>query len=95
MSQQLPDRTQAILDAINEYWAEHTAAPTTRELQEATGLGSTNSIHYHLKRLRERGLLLDSQRGLARANTPPWVREAISQWIAEQEAQKTKVKKRR
>ncbi|MFG3065262.1 winged helix-turn-helix transcriptional regulator [Streptomyces sp. NPDC048231] len=35
-----------------------TRCPTLREIAEQTRLGSTSSVHYHLRRLEEKGIIV-------------------------------------
>ena len=56
----MPKKTQ-MTDRIYEYLQEVIArqgyAPSVREICEAVGLKSPSTVHFHLKRLQERGLI--------------------------------------
>ena len=56
----MPKRTQ-MTDKIYEYLQtvipEQGYAPSVREIGEAVGLKSPSTVHFHLKRLQERGLI--------------------------------------
>ena len=56
----LPKRTN-MTDQIYEYLRkvipEQGYAPSVREICEAVGLNSPSTVHFHLKRLQERGLI--------------------------------------
>ena len=56
----MPKRTQ-MTDRIYEYLQtvipEQGYAPSVREIGEAVGLKSPSTVHFHLKRLQERGLI--------------------------------------
>ncbi|OGF47574.1 MAG: repressor LexA [Candidatus Firestonebacteria bacterium RIFOXYA2_FULL_40_8] len=56
----MPNITQAqkkILEAVQKSTSDHGRPPTLRELCAKTGLKSTWTIRYHLKKLEEAGLL--------------------------------------
>ena len=66
MAEPLAPRQKDVLLFITEYQARHECAPTVRELCEGLGVGSTNTIDYHLKALERKGYI--RRRGnLARA----------------------------
>jgi repressor LexA len=46
-----------IVACIAEYTAEHGFSPTIRELQELLGYRSTSSIHFHIRKLSDAGIL--------------------------------------
>lgn len=48
---------EKVLNAIINYIKEHKYAPTVRELCTLTGLKSTSSVQYYIKRLLDKGLL--------------------------------------
>ena len=56
----MPKKTQ-MTDRIYEYLQtvipEQGYAPSVREICEAVGLKSPSTVHFHLKRLQERGLI--------------------------------------
>ncbi|MET7846118.1 hypothetical protein ABZT45_48135 [Streptomyces sp. NPDC005356] len=53
----LTDRQRRIVACAREWIAEHGETSSVRELAAAVGLTSTPSVAYHLRRLRERGLV--------------------------------------
>ncbi|MFE6904618.1 hypothetical protein ACFVFJ_49045 [Streptomyces sp. NPDC057717] len=57
----LTDRQRRIVACAREWIAEHGEAPSVRELGAAVGLTSTSSVAYHLRRLRERGLVVQTR----------------------------------
>jgi repressor LexA len=60
-SHALTDRQRRIVVCAREWIAEHGEAPSVRELGAAMRLTSTSSVAYHLRRLRERGLLVETR----------------------------------
>jgi SOS-response transcriptional repressor LexA len=46
-----------VLDAIKDYFSEHSVPPTIRELMEMTGHKSTNSIRGYLQLLERDGAI--------------------------------------
>jgi repressor LexA len=54
---QIGETKQAILRYIRDYMAEHTWAPTVREIGPAVGLRSIATVHDHLHRLVELGYI--------------------------------------
>ncbi|MFE4688330.1 LexA family protein [Streptomyces sp. NPDC056721] len=60
-SDTLTDRQRRIVTCAREWIAEHSEAPSVRELGAAVGLASTSSVAYHLRRLRERGLVVQTR----------------------------------
>ena len=51
------NKSQLILDYVNQFIRENGYAPTVREIGRAVGLKSTASVSYHLHQLEEKGLL--------------------------------------
>ena len=51
------DKSQRILEFVNEFVQENGFAPSVREIGAAVGLRSTASVSYHLNQLQEKGLL--------------------------------------
>lgn len=47
------DSTMRVLDAAEKLLANNGVWPTIRELTREVGFASTNTTHYHLKRLEE------------------------------------------
>ena len=52
------DKSEKILEFLNQYIRENGYAPSVREIGAAVGLRSTASVSYHINALRERGLLM-------------------------------------
>ena len=52
------NKSQLILDYVNQFVQENGYAPSVREIGAAVGLRSTASVSYHLHQLQEKGLLL-------------------------------------
>ena len=66
MVDRLGARQQDVFRFIVRYQESYDSAPTVREIAEALGLGSTNTVDYHLKALEKKGFI--RRRGnLARA----------------------------
>lgn len=57
----LTEKQEVVLNLIRDYQMEHGASPTLRELREALGVSSDNSILKHLDALEEKGFI--SRRG--------------------------------
>lgn len=51
-----------IFEVIASHIAEFGWAPTVREICERTGLRSTSTVHHHLRRLEELGLIVRGSR---------------------------------
>ena len=51
------NKSELILDYVNQFIQENGFAPSIREIGEAVGLRSTASVSYHLHQLQEKGLL--------------------------------------
>ena len=51
------NKSQLILDFVNQFVQENGFAPSVREIGEAVGLRSTASVSYHLQQLQEKGFL--------------------------------------
>ena len=52
------NKSEKILEFVNQFVQEYGFAPSVREIGEAVGLRSTASVSYHLQQLKEKGLLL-------------------------------------
>jgi len=52
------NKSELILEFVNQFVQEHGFAPSVREIGEAVGLRSTASVSYHLQQLQAKGLLL-------------------------------------
>lgn len=69
------NKSQLILDFVNQFVQENGYAPSVREIGAAVGLSSTASVSYHLQKLQADGLLRSpggkgSKRSLVSANRP-------------------------
>ncbi|MCX8093765.1 MAG: transcriptional repressor LexA [Candidatus Goldbacteria bacterium] len=53
----LKDRTKKMLDIIQRWFQAYNYPPTLRELAKESGLKSTWTVRYHLKKLVEHGLI--------------------------------------
>ncbi|MGV4984494.1 LexA family protein [Streptomyces sp. NRAIS4] len=54
----LSKRQREIVQCIREAIVEHGEGPTLREIAEQVGLGSIGSVHYHLKQLEKKGVIV-------------------------------------
>ena len=54
---QLTAKQQQIYDYIRAFTADHGYPPSVREIGEAVGLKSPSTVHFHLKKLEEQGLI--------------------------------------
>jgi repressor LexA len=52
------NKSELILDYVNQFVQENGYAPSVREIGAAVGLRSTASVSYHIQQLQEKGLLL-------------------------------------
>jgi len=66
----LTARQAQILNFIRQHTATHGYPPTIREIGAHAGLASTASVHKHVARLVERGLLRRGTPGASRAIVP-------------------------
>lgn len=51
------NKSELILEYVNDFTRENGYAPSVREIGAAVGLRSTASVSYHLQQLQEKGLL--------------------------------------
>ena len=51
------NKSQLILDYVNQFVQENGYAPSVREIGAAVGLRSTASVSYHLQQMQEKGML--------------------------------------
>ncbi|AQY20225.1 hypothetical protein T261_00844 [Streptomyces lydicus] len=65
----LSDQQIRIARSARAYVAEYGEAPSMRELAAAVGLSSASTVAYHLRRMRERGLTVET-RGRASGRCP-------------------------
>ncbi len=56
---------KVVLRYIRKFWREYNYPPTMREIAAALGYGSKEAIRYHLRALREQGIV-DWQEGAGR-----------------------------
>ena len=62
------NKSELILEFVNQFIQENGFAPSVREIGAAVGLRSTASVSYHLTQLQEKGLLVSpGQKGRKRA----------------------------
>lgn len=61
-------RTLSILRYIETFWAEHSYAPSVRDIQRGCGISSTSVVERHLGKLVKRGKI-GRVPGLARTIT--------------------------
>ena len=61
------NKSQLILDFVNQFVIENGYSPSVREIGAAVGLSSTASVSYHLQQLEDKGLLAPSVKGRKRA----------------------------
>lgn len=64
----LSPKQQQIYDYIISFTAAHGYPPSVREIGEAVGLKSPSTVHFHLKGLEEKGLIIKAE-GKTRAIT--------------------------
>jgi len=74
----LTQKQQQIYDFLVQYTQEHGYPPSFREIKLAVGLKSPSTVHFHLKRLQERGLIEKGDfKGRAIVLTQPRQRDRI------------------
>ena len=61
------NKSQMILDFVNQFVQENGYAPSIREIGQAVGLRSTASVSYHLQQLQASGELLAPGKGRKRS----------------------------
>lgn len=71
-------RQQQILDFVAAYIANHTVAPTCREIAAHFGFSSLGTVYSHLKHLKKKGLLETVQRGPRSLRLPGVTNEPLS-----------------
>ncbi len=64
----LSAKQQQIYDYILDFTQDHSYPPSVREIAQAVGLKSPSTVHFHLKGLREAGLITQAE-GKTRAIT--------------------------
>ncbi|MFF0451683.1 hypothetical protein ACFYT4_35950 [Streptomyces sp. NPDC004609] len=57
----LTDRQVRIARGAREWVAEHGEEPSLRELAVQSGLASLSSVHYHLRRMRDQGVVIETR----------------------------------
>ena len=66
------NKSQRILDFVNEFTKQNGFVPSVREIGAAVGLSSTASVSYHLHQLQDKGLLVSpGGKGMKRAIVTP------------------------
>ncbi|MCC7432080.1 hypothetical protein IT412_00995, partial [Candidatus Peregrinibacteria bacterium] len=58
----LTEKQEALLNYIEQYQTEHGGSPTLREMREAFGVSSDNSILKLLKALEEKGKIIKDEK---------------------------------
>ena len=53
-------RKQEIYEFIVKYMLKNMYSPTIREIMDATGIQSTSTVHYHLEKMADEGLIIMS-----------------------------------
>lgn len=61
------NKSQLILEFVNQFIMENGYSPSVREIGAAVGLNSTASVSYHLQQLSQQGLLAPNVKGRKRA----------------------------
>ena len=61
------NKSQLILEFVDQFVQENGYAPSVREIGAAVGLSSTASVSYHLQQLQAKGLLLAPGKGKKRS----------------------------
>lgn len=54
------NKSQQIIEFVNQFIMDNGYAPSVREIGQAVGLSSTSSVSYHLQQLQQKGLLRSS-----------------------------------
>ena len=69
----LTAKQQQIMDYMHAFTAEHGYPPSVREIGAAVGLKSPSTVHFHLKRLEEAGVIVKAEgktRAISLVNGP-------------------------
>lgn len=53
----LTDRQREIVEFVAQFTKKHGYCPSVREIRDATELASTSSVHHHLSKLADLGVL--------------------------------------
>ena len=61
------DTPQRILKYISDYEEMNGIPPTIREICDGVGVSSTGTVHRHVKRLTDQGLLIEAKPGSSRS----------------------------
>lgn len=61
------DAPQRILRYISEYDGQHGFSPTIREICAGIGICSASTVHRHVNRLKEQGILIETKPGSPRS----------------------------
>ncbi len=63
----ISDAPQRILRYISEYDGQHGFSPTIREICTGIGICSASTVHRHVNRLKEKGILIETKPGSPRS----------------------------
>ena len=77
----LTARQLEVLEFIADYWLEHLAPPTLRDIQKEFGFGGPNGARCHVLALTRHGLLVPAPEGgprLARSLVVAGLRDAVA-----------------
>lgn len=66
MTHKDPNRRDAIVDAILAFEAEYGHPPTVRDLMDQVHLASPSTVHFHLRKLVDAGVLYGCRCGCGR-----------------------------
>ena len=61
------DAPQRILRYISEYDGQHGFSPTIREICAGIGICSASTVHRHVNKLKEQGILIETKPGSPRS----------------------------
>ena len=61
------DAPQKILRYIADYTGQYGISPTVREISAGTGVSSLSTVHRHVRRMKDQGLLIDTKPGCSRS----------------------------
>ena len=61
------DAPQRILSYISDYDGKHGFSPTIREICAGIGICSASTVHRHVKKLKEQGILIETKPGSPRS----------------------------
>ncbi len=61
------DVPQRILKYISDFNEEHGFSPTIREICSGIGISSSSTVHRHIHRMKEKGILIETKPGCPRS----------------------------